>query len=646
MSYTDSEVLDKCQKWWEYAVSHPSWIEAKQLHLKCFQYREGEQYTAKEKATLEERGQPDTVNNKVAVTINKLMGDFVERKYRIGWRGRNEAADAPLAKLLTDIFRYIRTSNALQFEETDLADDGFTCGFGVMEVFVEFDDLNQPEIKVRSEDSLCVFPDPDWRRYDWNQDARFVARARWFDQDELAERYPKHKDKIKEYKGAPSGSGGGQDSAVDQARGKWYFDENKKQLRVVDMEYKESVHEEIVLIDDPEGVLPFQTKKGDPDYDQIMAAVKLRELSTEVINRVKKKLHRCVFIDGCLLEHKVLRQKYYSLVPYVMYRRKNGAPYSLIALGLSMQDAINKREAKAIHLLNTNQIMYETSAVADPDKLADEMHKPDGLMEFRDGALTQQKVVPRSNIEMAQSQFSMHQAAQSDFDAIVGVHPGAPTTTGELRGSAALDRKFTELGKPVARIFENLTRTRTILGNVLLDFVQLYVSPSKVMLITDDKNQEQLMQLSRESVQKLKTAQYDVVIDDFIDSPTKQQEQWQNFMQVLPQIMPYGPYWIKKLLALSDFPDKNEIIQELGAQNGPPPIEPKLSVQANINELMPEERAFFYKRMGDPELAQLVMQKAPQTTTELKSTVDLAKTKMTVASKEKENEKDDDSDPK
>lgn len=645
---SDSEILEQADAWFKYAVDHPTWVEAKKLHLKCFQYREGEQWTEAEKRELAARGQPDTVNNRVAVTINKLMGDFVDRKYRIGARPRNQKPDEQVAKDLDSIFHYVRQSNKLEYEETDMADDGFTCGFGVLEVSVEFDDLNQPEIKVRHEDSLVVWPDPNWRKYDWNEDARFIFRARWFDADEVKQKYPKAKARVDELSsGWNTDSGGTVSSAVDTFRNDFYIDEKKKMIRVIDCEYKAYEREVICVFDDPQGKLPyFSIAKSDPNYEVAHKTAKELGIEYEEITRVRKVINRVVFIGGLVLEHKKLRQKFFSLIPYVMYRKKNGAPYSLIALGLSQQDAINKRESKALHLLNTNQTVAERGAYNDKEKFQEEIHKPDGFIEVNDGALQQNRIVFRNNIELATAQFSLHRDAQNSFAEVVGVNPGAPIDTGELRGSAALNRKFTEMGKPVARIFENLKRTRSILGAVLLNFIQIYTTPEKAMLITDDQNAVQLVELSRDRVQRIKMAQYDAVIDDYIDSPTLQQEQWALFLQYLPQIIQFGPYWLKKFIQMSDLRDKNQIVAELDQQNGPPPVQPRLSLQANINELTPEERAAVWAAAGQMEAAQSVAQGRPQTTTQEKLTVDVAKAKIqAVSASKKKEDKDDDTDP-
>jgi len=620
----DNKLLEKLDKWFKYSVDHPSWKRAKENMIKCFQYREGDQWSTKELSELDDRGQPPTVNNQIAVTINKLIGDLTDRKARTGFRGRNEPADAEIANTLTDIFLYIRQSNDLEFEEVDMADDGFTSGFGVMEVYVTFDDLMQPTIKVRQEDALIVFPDPDSRRYDWNDDARFIFRAKWFDQDELEEKYPSAKGLPANERGAVSETG--ILTSIDTFRNEYYFDEKRKKVRIIDGEYQTFEKEEIYAVADPTGVLPVWLSKE--EGDKIKAEAEKTGVKFESLVRIKKAIHRAVFTGGKILEKAVTSQKYYSLIPYFMYRRKDGGPYSLVTLALSLQDAINKRESKALHLLNTNQTIAENTALLDKDEFATELAKPDGIALVTDGALASNRVLLRNNIELAASQHQMHQAAQANFHQVTGVNPAAAFDTGELRGNAALKSKFSEAGKPVARIFENLRRTRKILARVMLDRVQTFITAEQAMLITDSENKAKSISLSQDMVQRIKTAQYDVVVEDMPDVTNIHQEQFALMLQYLPQILPHGPFWTKFLLKASDLRDKEEMVAELDKMSGPPPVQPKISIQANLDKLPPIERAKVWELMGEPELAAMVVEANIMTSDELEATVSIANSKI------------------
>jgi hypothetical protein len=159
--------------------------------------------------------------------------------------------------------------------------------------------------------------------------------------------------------------------------------------------------------------------------------------------------------------------------------------------------------------------------------------------------------------------------------------------------------------------------------------VQLYYTGEKIFLVTDSPEAaERAVAITQDKMARIKQMNYDVVVDDFEDHATVQQEQWALWMQYLPQLIQAGPFWQKKMIIASDLRDKDIILKELEAQGQPPPIPPRISVQANINELPPEEKAFFYKAMGDAQLAAQVIQLNRPTTTEVKVTADLAKTKI------------------
>lgn len=624
----DKDLYQKLDKFFRYAVEHPSWTEAKKRMIKCFEYTEGDQYTKAELDELKDRGQPAIVNNQCAVTINKLMGDLVANGFRIAYKPRNAAPDTELANLLSDLNLYTRQRNTLDHEETDMASDGFTGGFGCLDVYVEFDDLNQPEIRIQHEDALCVYPDPDSRKYDWNEDAKFIARAKWVDAEYADELYPNQG--LKDYNPDSLGTSS-VDNSVDTFIAANYVDQKKKKIRLVDIEWKVPERQTLVILDDPIEGLPNSWLKDDEESKPYNEIVKEQKLKTKEIQRLKKTIHRAVFVCQKILEHKVTEDKFYSLVPYYALRRKDGGPYSLIWLGLSLQDAINKRESKAVHLLTTNQTIAERSAIPDDDKYQEEIHKPDGIAIVNDGALANQRVLLRNNIELAQQQFNMHIAAQRDFAAVVGVDPKAPLDTGELRGSAALKQKFTEIGKPVARIFNNLRRTRTILANVILDRIQCYYTAEKTLLITDNEgNVQKTLELTKDKIQKIKAAQYDAVQIDEIDTPNVQQEQFSLWLQYLPQLAQLGPFWMKFMLNMSDLRDKQSAIAEIEkqSQQGPPPVVPKLSINATLDALEPVERAGIWAMAGRQDIAQAIQQEQPEPTQSTKATVDLAKAKI------------------
>lgn len=625
------KLVTKLDKLFSYSLNHPTWKVGRDRMIKCFKYREGEQWTPDEIKELQDRHQPDTVNNQIAVVVNKLVGDVVNQRVRIGYRGRVTKVDQEEADLLSDIFLHIRQSNDLEFEERDMADDGFTAGMGALNVDVTFDDLAQPEIKVRHEDPLIVFPDPDGRTYDWNEDGKFICRANWWKTDDVVEAYPQAEENLKRVMGAAQSagdnSGAGQLGAVDAFKGDQYVDKNNDRVRVIEVQYKRKEREQLAIFGDGTSQKFTEKKEILPKLKSAKAA----GMQYRIIDRLSYRICVGVYAGGILLEHKETDHKYFSLVPYFAYRRKSGEPYSLITLALSMQDAINKRESKALALLTMNQVIAEKSSVDSKEDVQAEVAKPDGYIEVRDGALTNEKFKIEKNLELAQSQFAMHQRAQEDLFKIMGIDPKMGQQTGEIRSGTGLERKYTEGSKPVATLFDNIRRTRKILARVLLDRVQKYYTPNKTFLITDNKNAPREVGITAELWERVKVGSYDVIVDELEDTETASQQQANQLMQILPQIIPLGPYWVKKILQLTTIRDKENLIKELDALNGPPPVAPKVSLQANLDALEPAERAGVWDLMGRKDIAQMVMQLNPMPTNKLEAQTELQKAQISKA---------------
>jgi hypothetical protein len=623
------KLVDKLDKMFSYALNHTAWINGRNKMVQCFKYREGEQWTSEELDELKERHQPDTVNNQIAVVVNKLVGDVVNQRVRVGYRGRNQKLDEAEANLLSDIFLFIRQSNDLEFEERDMADDGFTCGMGVLDVDVTFDDMAMPFIKIRHEDPLVVFPDPDSRTYDWNEDAKFIARANWQKLDDVIEQYPQAELGLKGVMGSAMSlgddSGSGQLATVDAFKGEKYVDKDNERVRVIQVQYKKYVREQLLILGTGESK-KFTEKK---EILPILKSAKEAGIEYRIIDRLTHNICVGLYAGGILLEHKETESKFFSLVPYFAYRRKTGEPYSLITLALSMQDAINKRESKALHLLTMNQVVAEKSAVDDKDAVQAEVAKADGYIEVRDGALSGEKFRIEKNLELASTQFQMHERATADLYKIVGVDPRMGQQTGEIRSGTGLQRKYAEGSKPVATLFDNIRRTRKIMARVILDRVQEYYTPNTTLLITDGPEEAgRQVGISADMLQKIKTTQYNVIADELEDTETSQQEQADKLMQILPQVIPLGPYWVQKILQLTTIRQKDEMIQELKAQSGPPPVQPKVNLQANLDALQPIERAGVWDLMGRKEIAQQVLAANPMPSNEMKMTSEISREKL------------------
>lgn len=587
----EREKLIKLDNWFQSALDHPTWISFRKNAQKCFEYKESKQWTDEELAELKDRHQPPTVNNQVKVTIDRMTGQFVKQKTRLGYRGRNNA-DIAGAEALSDTYLFIKQNNSLEFEERDMAEDGFTSGFGCMEAYVTYDDIFQPEIRLKDVDIFEIFPDPYSRRYDWNEDANFICRAKWVDIDEVKELNPSKVLKITsmlspEYKG-------GILSSIDSFKKDNYIDSNSRRIRLVECWYKIRRRETMMLF--PDGNVIDITEAKEKEIRR------MRESGGREMERVKHTMRQAVFTAGILFSDKGVKRKYYPYIPYFVHRKKDGEPFSLIFTALTMQDAINKRESKALHLLNSNQTIYEEGAIPDINNFASEIARPDGLAKVAKGAIDRIRI--ERNLELAATQFSMHNQGKQDFRHITGVNPDALGERSEVRSGIGIARKQAMTDFIIAPVFDNFRRSRTIQAKVVLELIQNYYTEKKIFYITDDLNATKEITINTTPENSVtKQAIYDVIVEDLPDTTTAQQEQFQMLAQALPAIIPFGPLWTRILIQASDLRNKQEILKQMEAASSPPPAEPKITVALQWNELEPAEKAAFALKMGMQNLA-------------------------------------------
>ena len=626
------KILQKVQDNFESCLNHPTWVDWRKNSVKCNDYKENRQWTSDELKALEERGQPPTVNNQISVTVNRMVGQFVKQRSRTAFKGRNPQ-DKPTADVLSDLFLFIRQNNDLEFEEKDMAEDGFTGGFGCLKACVSYDDTFQPNIEMKALDSLTVFPDPYSRRYDWNQDANFISEAIWMDLEDLEELYPDYSKKIRASFKQFSTEGAGLTEA-DRIRRENWIDQSRERFRLIEQWYKTKRRQSVCIFADG-NVLDKETNELKNPLTGVSVTIDKKAIDLlkqnvryEEYDRVVHTLNMAVFCHGVLLEHKETERQYFPYIPYFVNRKKSGEPYSLIFIALQMQDAINKRESKALDLFTRAQTAIEKGAVTDLTKFSEERAKPDGVMEVNAGALSQSKVQFLEHVEMAQGQLAMHNMGKEDFRRITGINPDAMGEKSEVRSGIGIARKQAMTDVIIAPIFDNFRRTRAIEGRVILELIQQHFTQPKIFYITDNLNAPKSVALEEQHLEAIKQAKYDVVVEDAPDTTTMQEEQLAMLGQILPQILPFGPVWGRIMFQMSDIRNKEEILQLVEQASQPPPDEPKIAISAQLDALQPVERAAIWMKMGMPEVASAVMQEQPPTAAEQKGQTDLMREHM------------------
>ncbi len=115
------------------------------------------------------------------------------------------------------------------------------------------------------------------------------------------------------------------------------------------------------------------------------------------------------------------------------YINRENQRYGMVRGLISLQDEINKRRSKALHLLSVRQVIAEQGAVPDVDKARREVAKPDGYIEVMPGL----KFEIEQTADLAAGQFQLLQHATAEMQ-LSG--PNAAMSGTDPRGSSAVVR--------------------------------------------------------------------------------------------------------------------------------------------------------------------------------------------------------------
>jgi len=309
-------------------------------------YYDGNQLTPAELKTLNERGQPDVIINRVQSKVNYLVG--FEATNRTDPKGfPRTPQDDGAAEACTDALRYVEDSAELKPKFSNVWEQMLVEGFGGLELLVEEKtdaSTGQPrrEITAVEWDWDRLFYDPHSRKHDFS-DARYLGGVVWMDAEDAKQMWPGEEQAEAIEKTVLDG----QNSTTYDDRPewqKWTSGKGRKRVRIVQMYHREG--RDWMLCKFTKGgklesmPVPFKDQDGESWCPMLLQSA---------------------FVD-----------------------RKNNR-YGIVRSMISVQDEINKRRSKALHRLSQRQVRAERGAVDDVDAAKKELSKPDGWVETNPG---------------------------------------------------------------------------------------------------------------------------------------------------------------------------------------------------------------------------------------------------------------------
>lgn len=372
--------------------SEEATYEARQLAERDRDYYDNRQLTAAECAALRKRGQPEVIFNRIKDKVDFLVG--FEKQQGIDPRAlpRTPVHEED-ANSASGALRYVADDQRYDHKRSKAWRNLLIEGAAGMAVSVE-PGYDGPQIVIRRISWDRMFWDPHSSEADYS-DAGYLGVVVWMDYDEALIEYPDGKEALDATMAEP---GNFTDTYDDKPKWRLWADKKRKRVRICQIWIKRG--DEWYFAEYTKGgilkagVSPYYTDTGESDCEL---------------------LFQSAFID------------------------RDNNRYGYVRELIGPQDEINKRRSKALHLLNTAQIVYREGSIVNVDKTRREAAKPDGVIRVENTNAPLDEVFRfNTRTDLASGHVDLLQEAKNEID-LKG--PNATMLGDKAEGSSAASGK-------------------------------------------------------------------------------------------------------------------------------------------------------------------------------------------------------------
>ena len=406
-------------------------VWTREMAEKCRRYYDSEQWTRDEIAKLDQQKQAATVINRIKPKMDGLMGMEKANRTTVKTFARTPKHDKA-STAATEAVRFVLQDNFYHQIRSEAWENALIEGTCGVEVIVEpKGEDNRITINHLMWDRLVY--DPHSRRKDLS-DARYLGQVVWMDFDDAAVKYPQARDILESMQ---TGSA----TYDDQPR---WMDNTRKRVKIVELYWRK-----------PDGKVWYAcfTRGGYCEGPKVSPYVN-EEGATE------------------------WPYEFASL--FVM---RSGDRYGAVRQYLDVQDEINKRRSKALHLMSVRQVRWERGAVEDINKARAELAKPDGVLETTPGM--EFEVLKTG--DMAAAQFNLLAEAKQEIDA-VGYNAAASGKEDRSMSGVALRTREVSAQTELGPMFDVLRHLDVRVYRKIWNRIRQYWGAEKWIRVTDDEN--------------------------------------------------------------------------------------------------------------------------------------------------------------
>lgn len=568
-------------------------------------YYDNDQWSEEDAAALRERGQNPICYNVISQTVNWVIGS--EKRGRTDFnvlpRGKE---DAKPAERKSQLLKYLSDVNRTQFHRSRSFEDAVKVGIGWLEDAVAENDDGEP-VYSRYE---------NWRNMLWDSaateldmsDCRYVFRSKWVDLDIALAWFPDRSEMLKRAAAAGerfiADSENG-DEIMDYAeserevmgRGVADITVTRGRVRMIEAWFKR-----------PESV-PWMVSgefAGERFDEQDPRHAAARDASPEVVaSRLKMQTYVAIMtgVGLCYVGQSPYRHNRFPFTPIWGYRRgRDGMPYGLIRSLRDIQDDINKRASKALYILSSNKVIMEEGAVEDVEEMLEEVARPDGVIQLKDGSKRFELNVDRdlapAHLDMMARSISMIQSVSGVTDELMG-------RTTNAKSGVAIQARQEQGSMSTSKLFDNLRFAVQIQGEKQLSLVEQYFTEQKQFRITNSRGTPDYIDvndgLPENDITRTKA---DFVVSDAEWRASLRQAQAEQLMEMMTRLPPQVAMVMMDLVVESmDLPNREELVKRIRQVTGMrDPDATELTPEEQQAQQAQAQQAQFQQQLAEAEL--------------------------------------------
>jgi hypothetical protein len=409
------------------------------------------QWTEEEKKALEKRKQPVTTSNRIKPKINYMLGEEAKRRSLPKAHPRTPK-DEGSAGAATDGLRYIIDKNKYQYTRSAVFKNMCIEGYGGVEIRAVELPMTAPtaqpdyDIEILQLEWDRIFFDPHSRKPDFS-DAKFKGQVIWIDDEDAKTEYPDSAEVLNKTWASEASMS---NTYEDAPRNRW-TDSKRKRIRIAEVWHEEvgvwyhCVYTKGGIISEMES--PYKDENG---------------------NSIPG-----IYLQSCFVD-------------------RDGNRYGVARDWISIQDEINKRRSKALHLLNVRQTRGEKGAIDDIRKVKAELAKPDGHVETTPGM---QFEVLR-NDDLTAGNMNLLAEAKNEIDSLGVNAQMSGSDSRNMSGRALMKREESGMSE-IGPVYDMLNQFDHAVYRAAWNMVKQFWNAEKWIRITDDEQTPRFVGLNQ-----------------------------------------------------------------------------------------------------------------------------------------------------